>query len=172
MRPGSIAFNSPTRLHLGDSVEVTALISPNMTKADLSAALDGIGEKRTGSLQVTPVMEATLTSADEGLKVISTTQSSERAVAAIGLAKWVWLITAMEPGHHLITLDVAAAIPGIESGGRLSGPTFSRAIEVTVSPHERAFNFFSTHWEWLGTTLVIPLLLYFWRKRRGTWRRL
>jgi hypothetical protein len=70
-------------------------------------------------------------------------------------------------GPNVLTLNVTAVFPLEGTSARRSLKVFEQTIDVKVTLGQRVAAFAEGNWQWLWTTLVAPLGVWLWARRRG-----
>lgn len=160
----NVAFNAPTRLHLNEVSSIQLLLSTRESIEDLQRALTSAGERGGARARISNQMEAHLSGA--GFRVEPITPERQ-AVSSSERTEWRWQIEPTRPGRLSLNLTLSADI-------RVEGQTvprmiqtFERTIEVEVTWPERTKAFVAGNWQWLWTTILIPVVGWFLAKRKG-----
>lgn len=156
---------APDRAEVGQAVDVTLTISPTSTEADLRgrAPADGAAVD-VGTARIAPRMRAQLV-VPEGATV-AVVGSEERAVHDTDDTVWQWTVTPTRTGD--LPLRAVLIAPVILDGKETPYDvrTFEARVTVFVTPTTRVRDFVAANWQWLWTALVVPVFLW-WRKRRA-----
>jgi hypothetical protein len=170
---GRIAFNTPERMQYGDSRSIALVASPSMDADTLSSELrNRIGRAdpvEVATLQIAPLMEARL----EGAPAFEVTALTpvQQPVSRSAPTEWRWTVRAAQTGRHQLHLTINAIITvGGERYPR-SLDVLNRDIDVDITAGQRIGMFLGTNWQWLVGTVVIPLAVWLWSKRRTPPRR-
>jgi hypothetical protein len=170
---GRIAFNAPQRMRYGESESIGLVASPTMDAETLSTELRRrIGDAdpiEVATLQIAPLMEARL----EGAPAFDVTPLTpvQQPVSRSAPTEWRWTARARQTGRHQLHLTINAIITvGGERYPR-SLDVLKRDIDVDVTAGQRIGMFLGTNWQWLLGTVVIPLGIWFWNRKRQTGRR-
>jgi len=159
---GNVAFNSPGKINIEDTVSIKVVLSPNETRAALMNRVDEPGEKIGESLQVSNLMEARLYG--EGFKIVAVTP--ERQAISSGVTEWIWDVTPQSAGKRQLSLTIDALISVNGEVVPKTLRTFRKPIEVEVTHGQKLGNFFSEHGKWVWTTLLVPLFGWVMAKRK------
>jgi hypothetical protein len=97
--------------------------------------------------------------------------SPERqAVSRLDVTEWRWDITASEPDDQRLTLVLSAVIEVDGSPEPRVLETFATTINVEVSVRDSVVRFHKEYWQFIWSTVLIPLFL--WARRPvGNWLR-
>ena len=164
---GRIAFNTPARMQYGDSRSIALVASPSMDADTLSTELrnriGGADPIEVATLQIAPLMEARL----EGAPAFEVTALTPvQQPVSRSATEWRWTVRAAQTGRHQLHLTINAIITvGGERYPR-SLDVLKRDIDVDITAGQRIGMFLGTNWQWLVGTVVIPLAVWLWSKRR------
>jgi hypothetical protein len=143
--PGSVLFNPPSKMRVGEAEEVTVRISRSATEAAIKQNLQGRGLPQVENIQVGNFMRVRLFG--DGFKV--TTHSDEnQAVPEQLFAEWLFTVMPQSAGERMLDLQVAVRfkLPNSEEVTEL--PVLTREIAVAVDTWWSAKQFISENWKW------------------------
>lgn len=155
---------APDRVEVGQQVDVTLTISPTSSEADLRERTPAEGAAvDVGTAKIAARMRAQLI-VPEGATV-AVVGSEERAVHDTDDTAWRWTVIPTRTGD--LPLKAVLIAPVILDGKETPYDvrTFEARVSVFVTPTTRVRDFVSANWQWLWTALVVPVFLW-WRKRR------
>ena len=161
LEPGRIRFNPKSRMTVGTGETVEVRIATSAA-ADLEVGLAGGGEPKTEPIKVGDVMAAKLRGAGFDIKALSSgTQVVPQGNAADAYAQWTWRVTPTAGGSQQLILLVSVVIKvrGVDDTVR-DLPVFRRTVEVDVDRVRAVKAFVAGNWQFLLTTLAIPLVLW------------
>ena len=125
-----------------------------------------LGETEGAVIKVSDVMEASLTGLGFEIQPITPVR---QLVGGEGVTEWRWQVDPDEPGQQQLYLSISAVIDYKGNQSPRTVRTFERTLNVTNIPGDpgRSLNdFLSENWQWLISTLVIPLGLWLLHRRR------
>lgn len=159
----AMAFVVPDNAAVGQSIKAQLLIDPESDAERLTGQLTKPGQKTSGSITVSRVVKASIVAPE--FTVVPVTEE-EQAIIGGKSTEWLWTLTPKRSGTHDINLTVTAIlkVDGRESKHQLK--TFEKQIQIKVKPGQVILDWFKSYWQWLTTTLVLPLILWLWRRRR------
>jgi hypothetical protein len=151
---GSIAFNAPATLGLGDRTTISLLLSAREPLRDLVRRVTEVGDRVGARIRIADRMEAHLSGL--GFKVQAVTPELQ-AVSGEDVTEWKWDIEATETGRQRLHLTLTAIIDVHGSQSPRTVRTFDKVLEIRVSLSRRLSNFVEGNWQWLWTAILIPL---------------
>jgi hypothetical protein len=157
-----IAFNIPTSLKLGEITQIALLLSLRESIDELIKKLNRrpgvmyLGEREGADVLVSNRMEARLTG--PGFTITAITPEAQ-VVGVLETTEWRWTVKAVTPGQQFLHLTLSAvfALPD-KSPTSLAVHTFDKRIDVTVSWYDPVIAFIGSNWQWLCTTLLLPVV--------------
>lgn len=164
LSPGEVVFTAPEQMRVADTYEVSLRIAAKDQNAGI---MDDLPEGATSTMaqeHITPVMEARL-SGGAGVDV-QALGKDEQSVAGGGFAEWRWNVTPKRSGSQRLTVTIIAHLTypnGRDIPKTLR--TLTRKVEVSANVGDSIKTFLASYWQWLTTTLIIPIGLYFYRRR-------
>lgn len=164
LSPGEVVFTAPEQMRVADTYEVSLRIAAKDQNAGI---LEDLPEGATSTMaqeHITPVMEARL-SGGAGIDV-QPLGKDEQSVAGGGFAEWRWNVTPKRAGSQRLTATIIAHLTypnGRDIPKTLR--TLTRKVEVSANAGDSIKTFLATYWQWLTTTLIIPIGLFLYRRR-------
>lgn len=164
LHKGSIAFNAPETLHRGESAEIALLVGLGNQSAALKAALQGpSSQKQSAAVQIADQMQAKLT----GIGFDIQPESAEtQTVGVLNMTQWRWQVSPTRTGKLRLHLTLNALLKNDGETQAVTIRTFDRTIPINVTFNEQLSSFFGDNWQWLFTTLLLPIGVSLWRVLR------
>jgi hypothetical protein len=164
---GNIAFNVPDSMSLNEAKKVELLLGPSQSADELKTMVKGKGVEggiEIERIQISDQMEANLTG--DGFS-ITDVLPARRAVSKTAVTEWKWDVRAIKSGKlrlHL-TLNALVKVEGREQLYPIR--TFDKEYVVDVPWQEKPFfSFIGRNWQWLWTTILIPIGAWLWNRKR------
>jgi hypothetical protein len=160
MKTGHIVFNNPETINIKEQKEITLLMSLNKSMEELKSKLESDGTIIGSDIKVLSKMSALLTSND--LKIINNYPNIQ-LLDSSGITKWKWHVKPLKLGTAELHLVISALITVDGFTAEKVIKTYERKIVIDIKKSQIITDFLKAHWEWLIATLVLPLLLYYFR---------
>jgi len=160
---GAAAFNPKDEMKQGEEETIALRISAN--PADTALQTDMPGGKATHSwLQdVSQVMRAELTG--DTFKI--TALGPPEQLIHDGRFEWNWKLKPLKSGDHELQLVTSLLVPVPDMGTKQSVlHSEYRHVRVHVSPVFVLGQFLTEYWQWIASSVAIPLLAWVWKKQR------
>lgn len=159
-----MAFNSPTQMQLGENVDIQLIIDPTKTSEQIKKQITAEGEKVGATIKISKVIVAKLRAND--FDILELVNEGKQAVDLNGPTEWLWNIRPKSTGAHKIHLTISAVveIDGTTKAERLIR-TFDHEITVIITPEDQLKSWLKEYWQWLFSTLLLPLGMWLWKKR-------
>jgi hypothetical protein len=164
---GSIAFNVSTPMTLSRSENVHLLLSPSVPvealQKQLVERLAREGKVEGVQIRIGDRMEARLSGTNFAILAVT---PEIQPVTWNEPTEWQWEVRPTAVGNQTLHLTLTAVmqINGVDSTRAIR--TFDRDIQVQVTWPQRISGFAAENWQWLWTTLAVPIALWLWGKRR------
>ncbi len=164
---GNIAFNTPESMTLNEARKIELLLSTSLSEEILKRAVEE--HKVEGDIQYEPIqisdqMEATLTG--DGFQ-ITDVLPTRRAISRTGPTEWTWDVRALREGKLRLHLTLNALVTvGRNPAQQYTIRTFDKEYIVGVSVTDTVTDFVKKHWQWLWTTILLPVGGWLWKRRR------
>jgi hypothetical protein len=161
---GQVAVNHPEKMKVSRADTVRVRISRNEA-ADLSKGLPSEGhETEHDVIPVSTSMKVELFG--EPYFDIKSLDATEQLITNNGFSEWSFTVIPLKSGrlplHVRVTAIVRAA--GIEETKDF--PVKDEIIQVQVAPLAAVGSFVSKNWQWLWSTILVPIALWLWNRRR------
>lgn len=156
MKKANIAFNAPETMHLSDTVEIVLMLDMAKTSDALTQLIDSVGKKEGATVRVTNRMGAQLTGSYFTITPIS---KEVQVISALNETVWRWEINPLQTGEHSIHLSLNAYfdVNGRDTPKMIQ--TYKKTIRIKVTWVNLAKSFFQSNWQWLWTSLFIPVFI-------------
>jgi hypothetical protein len=162
----NIAFNAPKTLRVDDTAVIQLLLSGGQSVDELQRQITELGETEGATIKVSDVMEARLTGLGFDIQPIT---PDRQIVGGEGVTQWKWEIDPTKTGRQRLHLSLSAVITYKGSQSPRTVRTFERTLSITnvpSSPSRGLRDFVSDNWQFLLSTLVIPLGLWLLHRRK------
>jgi hypothetical protein len=158
----AIAFNVPNKtINIDESFDIQLAIDPSKVAAELGKTISKEGTVVSNTLLISKIVRVQIVAPDF---TISTTTTEEQAISKIAPTIWEWTLKPNEVGKRTIKVTVTATvfINGKKVPRHIS--TFEQYITVDITADQVLVRWFKQYWQWLISTLLIPLAIYGWKK--------
>jgi hypothetical protein len=161
MKNASAAFNVPKSMNLKDVSTINLVLDLKQTPEDLKKLLRGEGEKESVTIKVSDRMQAQLISKDFDIMAI---RPEIQVITINDMTMWEWEIRPLTHGNKILylTLNALFEVNGTETPKAIK--SFSKKIDIEVTWYQHATIFWKKYWQWLVTTILIPVLMIIWNK--------
>lgn len=165
---GNIAFNVPPNMTLDKSEFIVLKLSLSQSPDNLKQILEGehvAGDIKTDRIKVDDNMQAILTG--DGFQITPVTAES-LPISKQSTTEWKWDVRPLRSG--VLRLHVVLnALVDVDGTGKRPYPikSFDHEYRVDVPwQNKPVFAFVGNNWQWLWTTLIIPVGAWVWNRRR------
>ena len=159
----NVAFNAPAELRLHEPAVIQLLLSGKRPIEELKDELTALGEREGAQIRASDSMEATLTGAGFAIEPVT---PSVQLVSDEAVTEWKWEVEPMRAGVRRLHLTLSALIDVAGRERPYTVRTFERTLAVRVSLGDRVAGFVGDNWQWLWTTLLIPVGGWALQRRR------
>ena len=166
MKTASAALRAmPARVELGQRIDVRLRVSPRSSETELRQRLQAPGATvDTGTARIAPRMKAQLIVPDGAS--VAVVGSDEQAVRDDEDTEWRWTVTPGASGDLPIRARLTAPVTIDGKETAFDVRTFEASVTVFVTPTTRVVGFVERNWQWLWTSLLLPVWAW-WRKRKS-----
>lgn len=157
---GDLVYSVPDTMEVFLEYKIPVRIAKKISNTGIT---DGVGDSYIEeTIRVSSKMEVILvdSSPDKAFE-IKNINTSTQIIDDISYTEWLFVVKPIKPGKKTLNLVIS-----IIQGENVKQKVYSDNIEVKNHVGKQFKGFWSTHWQWCFTTLIIPIFLYFWRKRK------
>jgi len=163
---GHVAFNASATMTYEQPQVVELLLSPSLSGENLRKELQQRVGAQSRSVRISNRMEAQL---EGNAFTIQEFTSKQQVVASEQTTRWAWEVIPTKDGPQTlhVTLWAVIRIAGSDSLYRVR--TFNQDIQVQIPVANRVSRFIGNNPEWLtwlGASVVIPIVVYLWNRRK------
>lgn len=160
---GRILYSIPDSMTVGKTFEVFARISHSRDTVTITENITGA--VRTNVIPVSEVMEVELVDpGPEGDKNFAITKNNDgRQIIEEGetYTEWRWDVTPTKSGSKTLKIVVS-----VIRGSERKQTVYVDEVVVKSNPKLATENFFEKYWQWLTTTIVIPFIVWLYKRRK------
>ena len=160
---GAAAFNAKDEMKQGEEETIALRISADQSDVALHSEMPGGKATRRWGQDVSQVMRAELTG--ETFKI--TALGPPEQLIHDGRFEWNWKVKPLKSGDHELQLVTSLLVPVPGLGPRQSVlHSDYRHVRVHVSAVFVVGQFLAEYWQWVTSSIAIPLLAWAWKKKR------
>jgi len=178
MNLGNIAFVTPETMTLEKSETVYLRLGIAQTIEELKQQIQTEGIKgqvdAVKGIKIDSQMQAILTGGKNDFEITPITPDT-LPVSNQTTTEWKWDVKALHGGNLKLYLSINAIVEYEDGAGKhpVTIKTFDKVYTVAVPWSENPIiKFTGNNWQWLWTTLIVPVGLWFWNRKRKETRRL
>jgi hypothetical protein len=164
LNPGELVISAPKEMRVAVPERFVLRIAAANQTDGITSDLSTSAQTATSTVHVTPIMRATL---DGAGFTIQSTSKEEQVIGGGSYTEWSWLVTPTASGDRELVATVYAEL----DANRVKGFPKRWPVRVRANAGRSFSQFFGSNWQWLSSTLLIPLFLFFWQQRKKTARR-
>lgn len=155
---GRIVYSIPDTMRLQQVSTIKIRIAKNQS----STIYNSIG-KVTGESEVrtSSTMEVNLIDPEGNAFSIVKSNSNEQIIEDSGYTEWIYNVTPLKTGKH--SLDLVVSIIKDKNKKEI---VYSDLVYIRSNPKEVIKGFWEKNWQWGFSTILIPLLIWFYNKRK------
>lgn len=167
---GNIVYGVQKKIPLHSEIDAKLILSPTKTIQQLESEtgsklekqMMGI-EQQSAHVQISEKMRATLQSTDPQALTVVPVSSDTQLVSFQSDTSWRWKVRANKPGTYSLVFNLAAVLKVDGEPTERAVQTHTDSIEVSVGTGVWLIDFLKEYWQWLATTLLIPIAVYVYR---------
>lgn len=159
----NIAVSITERANINEDVRVELLISLQKEAENLIHDLSESGKHFSSPIIVSRILSATVTAPDFEVKNIT---PERQILSKTDNTNWLWTLKPNKVGVHRIDIGVTAILKMDNEETEYQIKTFKKTVEIEITPAQIIFGWISKYWQWLASTIVLPLLLWAYKSRK------
>lgn len=154
-------------MSLNEAKKVELLLSSTVSQENLKKAVEKQnveGTIQVEKIEISDQMEATLTG--DGFH-ITEVLPARRAISKTGVTEWKWDVRALKEGKLRLHLTLNALVTVRGNPPQLHTiRTFDKEYTVVVGVTDSVISFARANWQWLWTTVFLPVGAWLWKRKR------
>lgn len=164
---GNIVYNVPDTMTY-DKVETVILRITKSNEVEIVA--QGMKQPEQNiivkDIRVSPLMTAELIdpSPEKANFIIKAINTTEQNIEEQGYTQWEWTVKPVKSGSHSLKLLIKVRT---DNNGLKDIPVFDKDIYVYAKPLAWGEDFWNKYWQWIISTILLPLIVYVYKKRSG-----
>ena len=168
---GTIAYSVPQEMQVGKSYQIKLRISKQTGKEinktlivgerEIPIADPSIDSKVTlENIRVERTMTAELLSEDGAFKVTKL-NTDKQVLEDESYTEWGWIVTPQKSGKTYLKLVIKIKVKADGETYIKDIVVFDKNIKVKANASLEVKSWFSQYWQWLMTTIIIPVFLFY-----------
>ena len=165
---GLMTHNIPKEMKVGEVYPVKLRI----TRSNNREIIDFEINHKVHRIKTSAIMEVILsdpTPGDNKVFEIKTITKEKQIVSEATdetFTEWEWTVRPIKSGNNKLSLIVYVHEETELGRGTKSTPVFNDAIIVESNITWTVWRFIETYWQWLAGSIVIPLIVFLWKRRK------
>jgi hypothetical protein len=161
---GNIIHSAPSNMQVGETAEVTLLVSPSLSTDELASEITTSDEIRTAAINITPWMLAELISPNpDAFNIRPIHEDAQQPLSTVEPTEWKWLVTAEEEGAGRLLLVISRLVQVEDRESWRQVEEYRYPVEVSITMGGRLRNLTAGLWDvkWLIGGIIFPIIAYF-----------
>lgn len=165
LEPANMVFSvDPRRSNIADQISVTMLIDVSKNIEELKSIVKNAEIVTASNIEVSKVVVARVIAPD--FNVIAITPE-EQPISHTEVTQWEWELIPLRTGKHQIHVTVNAEV-NVDGVNRVRNiETFRETVEIEITLWQVVKGWISQYWQWSFSTLLLPLGLWYWKRRES-----
>lgn len=168
---GMIAYSIPTKMVVGQKYNIKVRVTKDREGKDVLVVGDrnipindpGVDSKITiEDIRVEKVMTAELL-CDTSAFSVHPLSSKVQNIDDKGYTEWAWLVTPLKSGKGYLKLIIKVRI---DDDVQKDIVVFDKNIDVDPDRIYSIKSWFSSYWQWLMSTIIIPFIIWLYKRRK------
>jgi len=163
----NIAFNTPNSMSLNEAKKIELLFSTYLSEEELKKAVAKHNVEGTiqseSDIKFSDEMEATLTGDNFQ---ITNVLPARQLISKKNMTEWTWDVRPLKEGKLRLHLTLSALVKIGGNPQLYPIRTYEREYIVSVGFTDSLTKFAKDHWQWLWTTVFLPVGAWLWKRKR------
>ncbi len=157
---GEIVYKVPDTMIVFHEYIITVRISKEQGTTEITENLQGNITRKT--IKTSERMEVILvdSSPDSAFRIKNINKSGQ-IIDSVDYTEWKFGVKPLKPGRKTLNLVVS-----IINGDNIKQKVYSDEIHVKANIGGEVKSWWSKYWQWVFTTVIIPLVIYFWKRKK------
>ena len=157
---GKLIYKIPDTMIVYTNYTITIRISRDKKQIDL---IKDLGENTvTTTIKTSSVMDVTLMdSSPDSSFVIKRINTETQLIDTDGYTQWIYTVRPIKHGDKKLDIIVS-----IIRGDNKKQIVYSGTVHIKESLTKEVNTFWGKYWQWLFTTFLIPIFIFFWKKKK------
>lgn len=157
---GEILYKVPDTMVVFHEYTITVRISRKIGTTEIMENLDGKVTKKT--ITTSERMDVILVdSSPDSSFSIKNINTSGQIIDSVDYTEWKFGAKPLKPGRKTLNLVVS-----IISESGIKQKVYSDDIQVKANIGGEVKSWWGKYWQWMFTTIIIPLVIYFWKRKK------
>ena len=157
---GEVVYKVPDTMVVFVNYNVLVRISKKRGTAEITESMENNVVKK--EIPVTAEMSVTLIdSSPDSAFSIKNINSNGQIIDSVDYTEWHFVVQPIKAGQKSLSLVIS-----IMKDGEVKQKVYSDTIHIKNNIPIVAEKFWVKYWQWLATTIIIPLIVYFWKRKK------
>jgi hypothetical protein len=156
---GQLLYSMEDTMSVGISYRVVVRILNSKNESSISEGLEVVS--RVESIRTSSTMQVEMIDPHKAFSITASNNSQIQIVDSIEYTEWIFNVMPLESGRH--PLSIVSSI--ITENGK-KDRTYSNTVFVKMNIIRQTEDFWESEWKWLFTTLIIPLIIWWYKNRK------
>lgn len=157
----TVTFILPRSGNIDSILNAQLVVQPGGTIGGADKAIS-TGNRTTAQVEISRKLHAQITATDFDVTPVT---PETQLVAADKSTEWLWELHPKKAGIHQVKLTVTAIVKVDGESSEHYLKKFEEVVTVEVHPVQVLLAWLSKYWQWLVSTLVLPFLLWVYKKK-------
>lgn len=155
---GELVYSIPDTMAIFKEYKIVVRISKKLGTVEIREDIDNYVER---NIRISSKMEVMLidSSPDSAFNIKKINKNTQ-IIDDIDYTEWIFIVKPLKPGKRSLNLVIS-----IVTGDNIKQKVYTDSVQVQNNIAKQVKGFWEIHWKWLFTTLIIPIFVYFWKKR-------
>lgn len=161
--PAAAAFSVPTSANIKEEITAQLVVDPNKTIDDAVKQLTVKGQIVKEQIKISKVVTAKLVAPNFTVTAI---EEEQQAISETAPTIWHWTLVPKTTGPHPVHVTIDAIVTVNDKEKTRTVRVFDQMVDIRIKPQQLIMEFFKQYWQWIVSTLIIPLGVWFWKSKQ------
>lgn len=156
---GQLMYSIEDTMKLGINYKVVVRILNGKNQTEITSGVKSSAVVE--DIKTSSTMEVEMIDPDKAFNITSS-NSQIQVVDSLEYTEWIFIVRPILSGSHPLTITSSI----IQENGKKE-KTYSKDIYVKSNVAVSVKGFWSTYWQWLFSTIIIPLVVWFYKNKKS-----
>lgn len=157
----SAIFSVPLKANISEDIKAQLIIDPKKSIEELKSSVRG-QMQAAEKIKVSKIVISIIDAPDF---IVTNLTPNEQALSDTDKTEWLWTLRPRSPGLHEINLSITAEVMVDSKYSKYHIRTFDKQVMIEITPIQLVGDWWSKYWQWVVSTLILPLLVFVYKKK-------
>ena len=165
LRSANFGFTINDKANIEEVIKAEFIISLTKSEEEIKRDLRELGITLSDNIEISKVVMVNIHAPEFEVTNVS---PSRQPIRQNSDTRWKWTLKPKSEGIHQIELSVYALVTVEGNEEKTFIESYSEELSVEITHIQKAERWFDNNWEWTFSTLILPLGIWLYNRRKDT----